>query len=259
MHLCPHTVCIAVTCQLHSKNWTRTHVVHAYTRDALKLEKRLKVTPTAEVVDASPGSAKVFPAGHVEPLIVNSIEAGIGAGHHACCLPYHLKHESTRSSPKKLSSCISQKFSHTVRWLLFRVYYSREPLSKGHFGACHFEAVLFSDVNNELLLRARGPEILSSSWMLKIWAKGPEMLSSSWILKMNYNCYVGKGSRNAVLFSDKLLLWPEMLSSYWMLKMNCCYGQGVQKCVLCWEVVPLSEGPLLGMYHIPEVAMSTLR
>ena len=26
--------------------------------------------------------------------------------------------------------------------------------------------------------------------------------------------------------------------------MNYCYGKGVQKCVLCWEAVPFSEGPL---------------
>ena len=26
--------------------------------------------------------------------------------------------------------------------------------------------------------------------------------------------------------------------------MNDCYGKGVQNCVLCWEVVPVSEGPL---------------
>ena len=27
--------------------------------------------------------------------------------------------------------------------------------------------------------------------------------------------------------------------------MNYCYGKGVQKSVLCWEVVPFLEGPLL--------------
>ena len=26
--------------------------------------------------------------------------------------------------------------------------------------------------------------------------------------------------------------------------MNCCHGKGVQKCVLCWEVVFFSKGPL---------------
>ena len=26
--------------------------------------------------------------------------------------------------------------------------------------------------------------------------------------------------------------------------MSYCYGKGVQKCVLCWEAVPFSEGPL---------------
>ena len=26
--------------------------------------------------------------------------------------------------------------------------------------------------------------------------------------------------------------------------MNYCHGNGVQNCVLCWEVVPFSEGPL---------------
>ena len=27
--------------------------------------------------------------------------------------------------------------------------------------------------------------------------------------------------------------------------MNYCYGKGVNNCVLSWEVVPISEGPLL--------------
>ena len=37
----------------------------------------------------------------------------------------------------------------------------------------------------------------------------------------------------------------ERLSSSWRLKTNYCYGKGVQKCVLYWEVVPFPEDPLL--------------
>ena len=36
----------------------------------------------------------------------------------------------------------------------------------------------------------------------------------------------------------------ERLSSSRRLKTNYCYGKGVQKNVLCWEVIPFSEGPL---------------
>ena len=36
------------------------------------------------------------------------------------------------------------------------------------------------------------------------------------------------------------------LSSYRKLKMYYCNGKGVQKCVLCWEVVSFSEGPFIG-------------
>ena len=37
--------------------------------------------------------------------------------------------------------------------------------------------------------------------------------------------------------------------------MNYCYGKGVQNCVLCWEVVPISEGPLseVPLYYIGKI------
>ena len=41
-----------------------------------------------------------------------------------------------------------------------------------------------------------------------------------------------------------ILSFFERLSSSRRLKMNYHYGKGVQKSVLCWEVVPFSEGPL---------------
>ena len=41
-----------------------------------------------------------------------------------------------------------------------------------------------------------------------------------------------------------ILSTVERLSSSQRLKMNSCYGKGAQNCVLCWEVVPISEGPL---------------
>ena len=41
-----------------------------------------------------------------------------------------------------------------------------------------------------------------------------------------------------------VLSYVERLSSSRRLKMNDCYEKGVQNCVLCWEVVPFSEGPL---------------
>ena len=41
-----------------------------------------------------------------------------------------------------------------------------------------------------------------------------------------------------------ILSTVEKFSSSQRLKMNYCYRKGVQKCVLCWEVVPFSEDPL---------------
>ena len=37
--------------------------------------------------------------------------------------------------------------------------------------------------------------------------------------------------------------------------MNYCYGKGVQKCVLCLEVVPFSEGPLSEVPLIVKISL----
>ena len=43
--------------------------------------------------------------------------------------------------------------------------------------------------------------------------------------------------------------------------MNYYYGKGVHNCVLCWEVVPISEGPLLevplGLYLVISIMVAT--
>ena len=58
-------------------------------------------------------------------------------------------------------------------------------------------------------------------------------------LALQWNLWIKDTLEPAILSS------VERLSSSWRLKMNYCYGKGVQKCVLYWEVVPFSEGPLL--------------
>ena len=45
-------------------------------------------------------------------------------------------------------------------------------------------------------------------------------------------------------FGTNPLSFAERLSSSRRLKINYCYGGGVKKSVLNWEVVPFSEGPL---------------
>ena len=48
-----------------------------------------------------------------------------------------------------------------------------------------------------------------------------------------------------------ILSFVEKVSSSRILKTNYCYRKGVRKGVLCWEVVPFSEGPLseVKVYH----------